>query len=390
MVNITRDTVLLYIATFFSYLGIAIFVPLLSLYIKSLGGTGSEIGFIFSLNFGTTIVFGAIFGAIIDLYDHEKKLLLLGTLLTILSFYGIGISHTVEQVAFYRAMMGIGFAGFNTSATVTVTRFSSKYGKEVGDYTVFQALGLLVGYFLGGLFAESFGMDVAFQIIAIIASPSIIAVAFLRPPSKEREQELVSEKVFLKSVKKRLLPSSSHLLSIGIILAYIAYFVRTMAMSGWKAFVSIYLNSLGASLLLLGIIYAVSVIPQLPITPLVGRLIDKFGAKKFIVLSLITTAFYIGITPLIDNYWYGLVLISLDGVIFGIMFTAVSGYVSKYVPEENRGEAIGLIYTSFGFGGLLGPILSGILVDLFGMVAMMYFFSLLTIPIAILALKYLY
>jgi len=390
MVNITRDTVLLYIATFFSYLGIAIFVPLLSLYIKSLGGTGSEIGFIFSLNFGTTIVFGAIFGAIIDLYDHEKKLLLLGTLLTILSFYGIGISHTVEQVAFYRAMMGIGFAGFNTSATVTVTRFSSKYGKEVGDYTVFQALGLLVGYFLGGLFAESFGMDVAFQIIAIIASPSIIAVAFLRPPSKEREQELVSEKVFLKSVKKRLLPSSSHLLSIGIILAYIAYFVRTMAMSGWKAFVSIYLNSLGASLLLLGIIYAVSVIPQLPITPLAGRLIDKFGAKKFIVLSLITTAFYIGITPLIDNYWYGLVLISLDGVIFGIMFTAVSGYVSKYVPEENRGEAIGLIYTSFGFGGLLGPILSGILVDLFGMVAMMYFFSLLTIPIAILALKYLY
>jgi len=390
MVNIARDTVLLYIATFFSYLGIAVFVPLLSLYIKYLGGTGSEIGFIFSLFFGTMIVFGAIFGAIIDLYGHEKKLLLLGTLLTILSFYGIGTSHAVEQVAFYRAMMGIGFAGFNTSATVTVTRFSSKYGKEVGDYTVFQALGLLVGYFLGGLFAESFGMDVAFQIIAIIASPSIIAVAFLRPPSKERGQESVSEKVFLKSVKKRLLPSSSHLLSIGIILAYIAYFVRTMAMSGWKAFVSIYLNSLGASLLLLGIIYAVSVIPQLPITPLVGRLIDKFGAKKFIVLSLITTAFYIGITPLIDNYWYGLVLISLDGVIFGIMFTAVSGYVSKYVPEENRGEAIGLIYTSFGFGGLLGPILSGILVDLFGMVAMMYFFSLLTIPIAILALKYLY
>lgn len=385
MVALTRNVFLLYVATFFSYFGIAGFIPLLPIYLQNLGGTGSEIGFIFSLFFLTMVIFGAVFGAVIDLFGRLKELLLIGVIFTVISFYGIGISSSLNDIAFWRVVTGVGFSGFNTSATVTVTHFSKKYGKEIGDYSVIQALGLMTGYFTAGIFADIFGIGYAFQLISFLSLPAVFSVLLMKVPPLQKVEDVS----FIRKVKSRLIPSNKQLLKAEILLLYTAYFCRTMTMSGWKAFVPIYLASLGATAVILGLIYAISVIPQLPISPVTGRLIDRFGPKKFIIASLLVTSFYVCMMPLIPNFWYGLILISLDGIAYVTLFVATSVYISRKISVEYRGEGIGFIYTVFGIGGLLGPSLSGLLVDLLGITSMMFLFSLIPIPVALLSIKYL-
>jgi EmrB/QacA subfamily drug resistance transporter len=97
-------------------------------------------------------------------------------------------------------------------------------------------------------------------------------------------------------------------------------------------------------------------------TPIVGRLGDIFGKERMLVLTLM--AFGLGslvaaLSHSIEILIAGRVIQGIGGAVFPLSF----GIIRDEFPPQRVAAGIGLISATFGIGGGVGLVLSGIIVD---------------------------
>ena len=97
-------------------------------------------------------------------------------------------------------------------------------------------------------------------------------------------------------------------------------------------------------------------------TPIMGRFGDMFGKERMLVVTLIA----FGLGSLIAAVSHSIELLILGRVIQGIggaVFPLAFGIIRDEFPPERVATGIGLISATFGIGGGLGLVLSGVIVD---------------------------
>ena len=97
-------------------------------------------------------------------------------------------------------------------------------------------------------------------------------------------------------------------------------------------------------------------------TPIVGRLGDMFGKERMLVFTLI--AFGLGslvaaLSHSIEVLIAGRVIQGIGGAVFPLSF----GIIRDEFPPQRVAAGIGLISATFGIGGGVGLVLSGVIVD---------------------------
>lgn len=96
--------------------------------------------------------------------------------------------------------------------------------------------------------------------------------------------------------------------------------------------------------------------------PLWGKLSDRAGRKKLILVGLagFAASFFL-FSLFLDN----LVLLYMSRVIGGLfsgaLYTAVTGYVADITTDEERNKYMGLLGMSIGLGFIFGPAIGGLL-----------------------------
>ena len=113
---------------------------------------------------------------------------------------------------------------------------------------------------------------------------------------------------------------------------------------------------------------ALSEAPLLPLPLLLGRLSDRFGRKRFLVLGYLTaTAGLLGLTasasPL--HFWMNSVLVTVS-FITGAVGTAL---VTDLVPRDALGKALSLFGAATGIAGIMGCAGAGCAIQLLGPVS---------------------
>lgn len=139
----------------------------------------------------------------------------------------------------------------------------------------------------------------------------------------------------------------------------------------------IYVLDLGASYTLLGIVVsiygAVQLLTQVPI----GRLSDRTGRKRLILLGLISFA----IMPLLylraTNAYLLIPIRILGGIGASAVWPLAMALIVEQAGRGERGRALGWYNASFYSALALGPFMGGVLYDLFGLGGPFYFWSLL-------------
>ena len=97
-------------------------------------------------------------------------------------------------------------------------------------------------------------------------------------------------------------------------------------------------------------------------TPIVGRLGDMFGKERMLVVTLIafgTGSLVAALSHSIGMLIAGRVIQGVGGAVFPLAF----GIIRDEFPPERVATGIGLISATFGIGGGLGLVLSGVIVD---------------------------
>ena len=129
----------------------------------------------------------------------------------------------------------------------------------------------------------------------------------------------------------------------------------------------LYAESLGASGIWLGAIFAGFSISRTIVTPIFGRLSDRSGRKPFICIGLFFYAL-ISLGFIWADSVSQLVLIRLvHGVAGGMILPIAQAYVGDISPEGEEGKWMGYSNAAFFSGFGFGPLMGGVLTEHLGM-----------------------
>lgn len=110
----------------------------------------------------------------------------------------------------------------------------------------------------------------------------------------------------------------------------------------------------------IGILSATYSFFQLIAAPLLGRLSDRFGRKKLLIISQIGSAFGYLILGLANSLPALFLARIVDGITGGNISIA-QAYIADTTSKKDRASGMGLIGAAFGLGFIFGPAIGGFL-----------------------------
>ena len=130
--------------------------------------------------------------------------------------------------------------------------------------------------------------------------------------------------------------------------------------------ISTYAGKLGASYLFAGFIVGIYSMVHIPSNLIFGRLVDKFGRKKFIAFGVLLDGLSLLLYALAQNPFFLLFGRIIHGIGGGFGGPASMSYISDATSQKRSGRGMALYGMSIGFSNLIGFMLGGILAQIIG------------------------
>ncbi|HZG75342.1 MAG TPA: MFS transporter, partial [Paenibacillus sp.] len=100
--------------------------------------------------------------------------------------------------------------------------------------------------------------------------------------------------------------------------------------------------------------------------PLWGSVADKYGRKKMVLRAGFSLALIYALIGFVHNPWELVGVRLLHGFVGGFV-PASMAIVSSVAPKEKMGWSLGMMQAGTMSGGILGPMIGGLLAEWFGM-----------------------
>ena len=146
-------------------------------------------------------------------------------------------------------------------------------------------------------------------------------------------------------------------------------FIAGIGFSEIMPFLSLYVAQMGdftrsELTLYSGVTYAATFMVVAIVSPIWGRLADRHGRKLMLLRASFGMAFIIGSMGFVHNVYLLIILRMLQGLCAGYISNAAA-LVATETPKVKAGSAIGTLATGQVSGTLIGPVLGGVLAQVF-------------------------
>ncbi len=139
---------------------------------------------------------------------------------------------------------------------------------------------------------------------------------------------------------------------------FLIILVDLLAMTLMIPLLPFYAQKFGASAVEVGLLGSSFAACQLLASPILGRLSDRYGRKRILVLSQIGTCAGLLMMVGAKALWVLFVARMIDGFTAGNIPLA-QAYIADHSDPKDRAKNFGLIGVAFGLGLILGPAISG-------------------------------
>lgn len=355
---LNKNFILLTISSFLFFFNMHAFL-LLPVWIKELGGTDSDIGFIMGATSLSTIFSTPLVGFLVDKYD-KRILLILGSVILVLTGIPFALLNSLNSLFFvFRIFQGIAFSLFFISAGTLITEVCPKENRTqaLGIFGVFTIINYALAPYIGRILVQQYSFDYFFifiSVIGLLALPFIFSISKAR--TSDEDGKTIKSSNVIKIIKRPgiIIPAITLMFAgSGFIptLSFLPVFSLKLDIRQYEVFF---------------IWYAVSV---LFIRLFVGWLPDKIGKIKTVVPSLILFSFSI--------FYLGYTQDKTDLAISGILFGFAHGFLyptlySIVIDNSNfneRGKVFSICSVAFTLGGMIGAFSYGVIAELYN-----YFF----------------
>ncbi len=339
------------LSVFFASLGLAS-VYLIPAYAERLGASYLELGFIGSVRSLPYMFLPVVVGYLGDRFDR-RRLFLSSIFITGAATLMLSAADTVGGVVLVQVLLGVGFSLFwpLSEALVSETAPLDRRTAAMGVYGVSWASGFLIGPLVGGLIAEVIGFQATFVVAGIIVVVvAVISVQAIRASRKHADPGMRASLRPEWALASKLLPMLMVQIPYGIVFAFIVTIFPGYAIqTGLTPFeVGVLVSGFGFT--------------RIVMFSLSGRF-SRLGERTSTALAFVGLAVALLMIPLNSTFPALLADMCALGSFVGIIYPQTIGYICKRSPSASMGFAVGLYETIFGIGFAVGPIASGLVVQ---------------------------
>ncbi|HFI0322845.1 TPA: multidrug efflux MFS transporter [Streptococcus suis] len=173
--------------------------------------------------------------------------------------------------------------------------------------------------------------------------------------------------------------------------AWLGNFLTGTSFTLVMPFISVFVEELGVGPGLVeyyaGLAVSTNALAAALMAPIWGSLADRYGRKPMMVRAAFVMIFTMGGMAFVPNVFWLLVLRVLNGVFTGYIPNATA-LIASQVPKDKTGYALGTLSTGAVAGNLIGPILGGVLAEMFGVHTVFLLVGLLYAIVVILTVFY--
>jgi predicted MFS family arabinose efflux permease len=342
--------ILLFWASLYTY------VPILPTHARSVGATDSQIGLILASYGLTQLLFRLPLGLLSDRLRRKKVFALIGTLLVTASALGLAFSKTPLGLFLFRALSGGAATAWVTISVLYNSQFPIERAvRTAGQLNLMAAVGQILAMSSGGWIAESWGAQAAFLASAAVSLPALLAFSLVKDVRSESGAVITGQAFFRAITTPRLL-----LVSLLAACSQYAFFATSLGFAAVRA------QDLGASDVQLGILTtAVQVTKALGSLLLsVQRRPNSGRAMTAAGLSLIAGTLFV--FPALTQFHWLVASQAIIGLGVGIAFPVLMGMALQAVEPEARASAMGVFQSIYALGMTLGPMVSGVISQWWG------------------------
>lgn len=162
-------------------------------------------------------------------------------------------------------------------------------------------------------------------------------------------------------------------------LLWAGHFLTTAGLTMMVPLLPFYMEELGAAAdsLWSGLALAAPALTLMLVAPLWGWMGDRWGRKWMVVRALFGLALSLVLMAQAMTPLQFLVCRLLQGICGGVV-DAAAAFVGAEGPPQERGRAMGSLQSATAAGALVGPLASGLLVDIWGLRPLLLIMGILT------------
>jgi DHA1 family multidrug resistance protein-like MFS transporter len=361
-----RNLIVCWFGMFVASVGMSQIAPVLPLYIKHLGvdNTASIVqfsGFAFGITYIISAIFSPIWGHAADKFGR-KPMLLRASLGMAVVIGSMGFAQNVYQLIGLRLLQGV-ITGYGTACTTLIAIQTDKEhaGWALGTLSTANISGSLLGPMIGGFIAENFGLQNVFFITGALLLIAFITTALFVKESFTREDKKAL------SVKEIWNTAPEKSLTITL---FVTFFVLTVALYSIEPIITVYVTQLSSNTshvaLLAGMAFSASGLANIIAAPRLGRLSDKIGAQKVMLVALVVAGIVFIPQAFVNNPWQLMGLRFLLGLATGGLIPSVNILIKKITPDALTGRVFGFTMSAGYLGIFGGSVLGGQVAALWG------------------------
>ena len=355
-INWKRNLLISWIGCFFTGASFSLVMPFIPLYIEELGAPASQVPLLSGLAISITALAAAIVAPIWgNLADRKGRRLMMiraaaGMTVTMGALAFVPNVYWLLVMRFFTGVL----SGYipNATALIAYQAPREKSGWAIGTLATGAIAGNLIGPLMGGILAELLGMKNVFIITGMILFITLLLTIFL---VKETFEPV--EKKNLMSTKEILGQSTRRSVLFGL---FFTSLILQLGMTSISPILTLYIRELstdtGSVLFLSGLIVSVAGVSAVISSPYLGRLGDRIGNHKILLLGLVFSFCCFIPMGLVTAPWQLGVLRFLLGFSTGALMPSVNTLISKITPPEGVSRIFGYNQMFNNFGQVLGPL----------------------------------
>ncbi len=338
-------------------LGFGIIIPNLAYYAKDVGATPTQIAILMSIYSGMQLLFAPIWGRLSDRYGR-KPAILLGLFGNAIALIWFGLAKDYVWLLIARGGAGIASAAVMPSimAYVADVTTAEERGKGMGLMGAALGLGFIFGPAIGGIMGSH---NIPFLVAGAVSFLNFLFVLLLLPESlrtvddserREEQHEWVSPRQIFRWTTLKSPFNSLFLVGFfsAITIAGLEVTLPLFIEKGWDYGE----REMGWMFMIMGAV----VVPMQGV--LLGRLINRFGERRLILVGLFFNALGLALLPNAFSFVTLTVCLTITGIGNQLIRPTNSSWISKQT-QIGQGTAIGIMDAFLSLGRILGPLLGG-------------------------------
>ena len=331
--------------------GALLFVLLPTLLRERLGWPMGTTGAAVSAYFFTEVAAKLLSGWLVDRIG-ARRMLLYGFWTYVLAFGGLVASRTTWEAFLALAAMG---AGASPLWPAALTRLTRSAGDDVG--------GVLGHVFSTWFLGAGLGIGVATLLsrtnhpvsLSVFMAPLVAAavLGLLVPPDPQAAGQPVNAppiggllRIIGRSLVRLATSLIPQIIAVGILIPIVVPYLENVRGLSEIQLIVLMVLGMGAGLLLLA--------PA-------GRLGDRLGRRRTYTVALGTVALLLIAVPFCRWLWLLMADFIALGVGYAFVLPAWNSMLLRLLPEDVRGAGLGILMTVEGMGGVVGPLVGGLL-----------------------------